>query len=448
VSERFWDRVLQRLEEETLVPILGPDLLAVGERERSLQPERGASEASREARAVGAGPQGSDRSLLYPLLAKSLARHLGVSAEDLPAGSELSEVSRRYLAKSKDSQEIYRSLRVVLREIEPIPIPEPLHLLARISKLDLFVTTTFDVLMERAVDHQRFDGQRQTLAFAYAPSDRQDLPPEFGRLGRPAVFHLLGRLSGTPHSFAVTREDTLEFQESLQRRPPGFLFDKLRQSDLLILGSPLSSWLTRLLAQGLPEQDAPALFVERASGTIETAPVKNAIGFVEELHGRWIELSFEDHLGPAASIPTGAVLLSAVEADRSAAESLRAALDRAGIDVVLDLDDTPLEPRKEKRLRAALSRLAAFAPLISETSARSPRRFLRPEWVEAILEAGRTAPSGRFVLPVAIDDSPRGEMPEGFGELIWEKLPGGEPSSEFVKTLVEIQRRYRRAKSA
>ena len=79
--------------------------------------------------------------------------------------------------------------------------------------------------------------------------------------GSSAVFHLMGRLSGTPHTFAVTREDTLEFMESLQSRPPGFLFDKLRDADLLFLGSPLSGWLSRLLGQGSPERDAPDRYV-------------------------------------------------------------------------------------------------------------------------------------------------------------------------------------------
>src|SRR5262245_46089719 len=176
VSERFWERLLQRMDEERVAPILGPELLTLRD-------------------------EGQD-SLLYPLLAKSLGVHLSVDARELPPGSELQEASRRFLAKSKDVQEIYRSLRVVFRELEPIPIPEALLALAKIPRLKLFVTTTFDVLIERAVDSERFDGQRQTLAFAYAPSDRQDLPPEFGRLGRPAVFHLMGRLSGTPHTFA------------------------------------------------------------------------------------------------------------------------------------------------------------------------------------------------------------------------------------------------------
>jgi TIR domain len=429
VSERFWERLFQRLDEEAVVPILGADLLTL-------------SDEGRE-------------SLLYPLLAKRLAERLSVESADLSPGSELQDVSRRFLSRSKDVQEIYRSLRVVFRELEPLPIPDALLDLARIPRLKLFVSTTFDVLIERAVDRERFDGQRQTLAFAYAPSDRQDLPPEFGRLGRPAVFHLMGRLSGTPHSFAVTREDTLEFMESLQTRPPGFLFDKLREADLLILGSPLSAWLCRLLAQGGPDRDAPVLFVDRGRGTTEAPPFESAVALVRELNRRWREFSPGEEAAPppiAASLraPAGAVFLACVVEDRSAGESLREALDRAGVDVILDHDDAPLAPKWEKRLKSALALSSAFVPVISERSVKADRRFLHREWVEAILEAGRAAPSGRFVLPVAIDDTARESpaIPREFGDLKWERLPGGKPSSELVKTLIELQRSYRRAKSA
>jgi hypothetical protein len=419
--------MLQRLEEETVVPVIGPDLLTV-------------SHEGRE-------------TLLVPLLAERLAGHLGVAAADLPRGSELQEVSRRFLTKSSVVQEIYRSLRVVFRELEPIPIPEPLLELARIPRFKLFVTTTFDVLMERAVDEARFDGQRQTLAFAYAPSDRQDLPPEFDRLRRPAVFHLLGRLSGTPHSFAVTREDTLEFMDSLQSRPPGFLFDKLRESDLLILGSRLSEWLARLLAQGGPGTDAPVLFVERGKGTTEAPFAGSAVDLVRELSRRFREFSPREEAAPpsiafSSGMPSGAVYLSCAAEDRSAAETIREALDRAGIDVILDHDDAPLAPQWENRLKSALGQCSVFVPVVSARSLKAGRRFLRTEWVEAILEAGSAAPSGRFVLPVVIDDTSPGSsaIPGEFGELQWEKLPGGQPSSEFVKTLVELQRSYRRAK--
>jgi hypothetical protein len=416
--------VLQCLEEERVIPILGPDLLEVN--------------------LEGTGTP------LYPLLARKLAAHLGVSSEDLPGGSELQEVARRHLARSRDVQEIYRSVRLVFRELDPIPIPEPLLDLARIPALELFVTTTFDVLAELALDRERFDGMRQTLAFAYAPNDRQDLPPEFDRIRRPAVFHLFGRLSGTPHSFAVTREDTLQFLDSLQTRPPGFLFDKLRESDLLILGSPLSGWIARLLGRDRLEENAPVVFVDRRDSTTEASVQAPVLEFVRELSRRWSEISREEPGRSAGEVTAGAVYLSTVAADRAVAESIRDTLDRSGVDVFLEEDDSALSPRRDRKLRNALRECAAFVPVMSGRSKDAPRRFLQKEWVEAILEAARAAPAGRFVLPVVVDDasSKDASLPREFGELKWEKLPGGKPSSDFVKTLVELQRSYRRAKSA
>jgi hypothetical protein len=409
--------------------------------------------------------------LLHPLLASRLARRLNVSDEGLPAGLELQEVARRHLAKSREVQEIYRSLRVVFRELDPIPVPGPLLQLARIPRFKLFVTTTFDVLAERAVDEVRFSGVRQTLSFAYAPADKQDLPPELDRLNRPAVFHLLGRLSGTPHSYALTREDGLEFMQSLSSKTgdaPGYLFDKLGRSDLLFIGTHLAFRLARLFtrnARGGPEIGAPAeveleadsnpvLFVHRRSGESEVHRGTAAPDFVSELHRRWTEASPSTDAEPPAPIgellsspgaQLGAVFLSCAGFDRDAAESIRDALDRAGVDVILDRDDQQLPDRWERKLRGFVSECSLFVPVISARSLSAPRRFFRAEWVEAILDAGKVVPSGRFILPVVIDDTSPHEtaMPGEFGELPWEKLPGGRPSSDLVKTIVEIQRSYR-----
>jgi hypothetical protein len=435
-SERFWERAIERLEEGSVVPILGPDLLEVVHEGR--------------------------KSLFYPLVATRLAGFLGVAGGDLPRGRELEEVARRYLSSSDDVQEIYRCLRVVFHELDALATPEPLLKLARIPELDLFVTTTFDVWTERAVDLERFSGQRQTLAFAYAPNDKQDLPPEFERLNRPAVFHLFGRISGTPHSFAVTREDTLAFMQSLESRAedsPGFFFDKLRRSDLLILGSDAAEWLARLCTRdtraeqhgGPGAGSQGALFVCRFSGRTELLSGPAPLYVVDELYRRSSDLRQEREPPPASLLPlvsqpalqSGAVLLSSVEADRKEALALRDELDRAGVDVLLDWDDAPLPEKWERKLKGFLSECSVFVPLVSRRSVEAERRFFRPEWIEAIGHAARTVPSGRFVVPVTLDDvSPASRaLPEAFGEISWEKS-----TSELVRNVVELQRSYRSAR--
>jgi hypothetical protein len=176
---------------------------------------------------------------------------------------------------------------------------------------------TFDVLMERAVDEARFDGQRQTRPRTRPATVR--IPSGVRSAGLPRGVPPLGRLSGTPHSFAVTREDTLEFMESLLSRPPGFLFDKLRESDLLILGSRFSEWLARHLAQG-EGMEAPVLFVERAKGTTEALSAGSAVELVRELSRRFREFSPQEEAAPpsiafSSGMPSGAVFLSCAGED-------------------------------------------------------------------------------------------------------------------------------------
>jgi hypothetical protein len=242
----------------------------------------------------------------------------------------------------------------------------------------------------------------------------------------------------------------LQFLDSLQTRPPGFLFDKLRESDLLILGSPLSGWIGRLLGRDGLEERAPVVFVDRRDSTTEASIDVPVSEFVRELSRRWGEIAREEPGRSTGEVTTGTVYLSAIAADGRLAESLRETLDRSGVDVFLDLDDSALSPRRDRKLRNALRECAAFVPVMSAGSPNAARRFLQKEWVEAILEAARAAPSGRFVLPAVVDDASSGDpsLPTEFGELKWEKLPGGKPSSDFVKTLVQLQRSYRRAKSA
>lgn len=412
------------------------------------------------------------RTLLYPVLAGELATRLEISSSGLPSGDELQEVARRYMTTSNDVQDIYRELRVILRELEPIAIPKPLAQLADIPKLKLFVTTTFDFMMERAINAARFDGQRQTLAFSYAPNDKQDLPREFDRLNRPTVYQLMGRFSGTPHSYAVTHEDTLRFIQSLQAKTedsPNMLFDKLKSGNLLILGSHFADWIASFFMRGasggrqieipleLDVQDdarGGVLLLQRFSGGTRVFRGHGATAFVDELSRRFTESQLADEPESPPSIgalQAGAVFLSYARDDLSAAESIRDALDRGGVDVVFDNDDaTDVGDKWEKKLRSIVGECSLFMPVVSQHSLAADRRFFRAEWVAAILEARKAIPSGRFVLPVAIDDTSPTEraIPEEFGKLDWERWTSDKPNSELVEKVVQLQRSYRSASFA
>jgi hypothetical protein len=119
--------------------------------------------------------------------------------------------------------------------------------IAEITDFDLYVTTTFDSLMEDALNTVRFGGIRSTDVLAYAPNKVTDLAVERAQLARPLVYHLMGRLSASP-TYVISDEDVLEFVCSLQTAhyTPQKLFRELEHSHLLLLGGGFSDWLTRM----------------------------------------------------------------------------------------------------------------------------------------------------------------------------------------------------------
>src|SRR5262249_9891936 len=248
--------------------------------------------------------------LLYPLLAQRLAEYLGVSGDELPHGNELNTVACRFLAQGNQVEDIYPALKTIMPKNDELSVPEPLMQLASIRPLKLFVSTTFDPLLEWALNQVRFGGQERTQNFAYAPNAVEDLPSEIARLDRPVVFYLFGRLSAIP-AYVVTQEDTLEFVHSLQSEisQPHLLFDELNRNNLLILGSCFDDWLARffirtakrqrlLMVRGSTDYLADTkvssdnnlmVFLHHFSSRTKIFRDGDPVEFVKELHRRWLE---------------------------------------------------------------------------------------------------------------------------------------------------------------
>ena len=187
VVELLWDQLLQFIEEESVVAVVGPELVQL----------------SIEGRQVP----------LYSHLAERLAPKLGVSAEGLPDANPLHEVACRHLQQGGDLQYVYSSLSSILKSCDGLQLPEPLLKLADIRPIQLYVSTTFDPFLARALDQVRFGGQSTTAVYSYSPDDAQDIPGPVETSGRPAVYHLFGKVSAYPR-YAVTEEDVLEFVHS------------------------------------------------------------------------------------------------------------------------------------------------------------------------------------------------------------------------------------------
>ncbi len=446
----FWDQLTQLIAEERVVPVLGRDLLIVRYKGRE---ER-----------------------LYALVAKRLAQYLQVAGDELPMGGEIYTVVCRYLEHGNRIEDVYAALKVVMPVAEELSIPEPLLKLAAIHPFKLFVTTTFDPLLVRAINHVRFDGTSKTRVLSYSPNAVEDLPGPIDTLDRPTAYYLLGRLSAIP-AYAVTEEDILEFLHSLQSasRHPNLLLDELNRANLLILGCGFEDWLARFFmratkrhrllgATGGTDYVADAkitndtdlvLFLRRFSTRTKLYEGGGALKFIDELHRRWTE-RFPQRQSDgrtdtrpfvsADQMEPGVVFLSYASEDKSVAVKIKEALEDVGVDVFFDKNDLRAGEDYEVKLRRAISESSLFLPVISQNTLTRQRRFFRIEWNQALEEALKVAPSERYIIPVVIDATSPTEpgLPERFRKLHWESLPDGRVAMDFANMIRTLYRKYQK----
>jgi len=453
-SSIFWDTLLQLIEEGKVVPIAGQDLLTIAD---------------------PAGPK-----LLYAYLAEHLAQYVGVSSDNLPLGGELNEVACRFLAKGNQVEDIYPALKAVAAKAEVLPIPEPLLHLADIKPLQLFVSTTFDSFLTRALNQQRFGGTAKTRVCAFSPTEVEDLPSDLKSLSSPLVYHLLGKVSATP-AYAVTQEDVVEFFHSLQSEThqPPLLFDELQRRSLLILGSRFSGWLPRFFMRMAKRQRLSAggksdyvvdaevsndlnqvLFLESFSKATKIYRSGGVVEFVRELHQRWIERHPDDPGQAATALPSaamppegepGSVFLSYSSGDAAVAEKIKTALEAAGVDVFFDREQLQPGDDWEAKLRRSIHQCSLFLPIISQQTLTPDRRFFRVEWNLALDEAQKAsfAAEEAFLLPVVIDDTriDHPAIPAKFSATQWKSLPGGQPTPDFISRVQQLYRKYQKARA-
>ena len=439
-----WDDLLNYIEERRVIPIIGPDLLRV-QTDRGLRP-------------------------LYEWLAGKLAARLQVDPVGLPQPLTLNDVVCSYLGQRGRREEAYTRLRSIMREVEFEP-PPALRQLVQVTDFDLFVTTTFDPLLERAVNLERYGGQPMAEVIAYAPNRVADLPAERGQLQRAVVYHMLGRLSASP-TYVVSDEDMLEFICALQSEhlTPEKLFHELEHNHLLLIGSDFSNWLARLFLRmakrkrlsdprdvGEVLADDHTLKDERLVAFLQQVSVRTRVyagaeAFVAELHSRWLRRrgggagaaasvpAPQRFLPPSREMPDNAIFVSYAREDLPAVQRLKASMDAAGLVTWFDLDRLEGGDDYDRKIHANIARCSYFVPVISANTQRRLEGYFRREWSYAVDRARNIAEGAVFIVPVCIDETTEAEalVPEKFKALHMTRVPAGEPGPEFLRRLQEL----------
>ena len=457
MNDSSWKRLLDKIQESNVVPIVGARLLVGADGQTSLQGQ----------------------------VAKRLLEDCGRSTgAPLPPFRELNEAVAM-LRGSIEPQDLYDlvhdAIRSVIHPPEPAippPIPKPIRQLAQISGFRLFVTLTPDDLLARSL-RKRCAVNEIVHSPNLPTSEGKDLPNDWKtRWGEVQLLYLFGKSRSAP-MFAIHDEDVLEYAHNVIARgsqvPTAFL-GELQQRNLLLIGCNFPDWLTRFflrafnqrrlsekdrrawLIEPLQEEESLTVFLRSYSKETEVLSQNSPVEFVAELYERWMaahggeteEAGSPDEKSP----PRGAMFFISYsrKTDIAQAESLYQALLKQGLtEGDLWFDRLTIEPGADfqRKIMDGIQGCRYFLPVISKAANRREEGFVFTEWQEA---CDRIRQMNReFVLPVIVDPEYDPEIYDPKPVWEWRRMkidfghaPGGLPDGRLEAKLKALVREARR----
>jgi len=436
-----WDDLLLAIRDKNLLPVIGPALVTVTVNGRTMP--------------------------FTDWLVPEFMKNLGM--DDCGDLKSLNEVVRCYLDRERKQEvDIYGTIRKLVENYKDLPVPQGLTDLAAIRDFDLFITSTFDGFLAKALCEARpgYKADEGGLAI-FRPNRHVDIPK---KIPDTFVYHVLGSCRTCP-DFALWEEDYMEFLCALLIAPKDNLmnlFTELNNRSLLLIGAPFDDWIVRLFLRIAKQErlsgrrpgiwgylaDKPHLlgepmifYFDKIIGSPKIVPLDPA-RFVAELRRRWEEkygLRNGDDL--LASIPDdmerGSVFISYSHDDKEAAIKFAIGLRAAGVPVWLDRSRLKPGGDWNQTLKMAVQhRCSLFISLISRNTEADDQRFVHTErkWIADVHVAG-------FVkyIPVIIDDTGKGLLEPGiFSHLHRYRLEAGDVTLEFSKTILAYLAQYKK----
>ena len=450
----FWDDLLPLIEDGQVVPIVGSDMLEMG-----------------------------PHLFFYKMVAEQLAAELKIPSDRLPPDFQINDVVCASTDFHGDSLAVRPQLimRILskLKPADPAGLPEALRLLAEIPNFSLFVSTTFDSLLEDSIEAVR---KRKPAVVSFPPSSSNiDFDEALMDQSGSMVFQALGRAS-VSSTFAMTEGQMLEQMHDFMAGEgrPKKLIARLQQSHLLILGVDFPDWLARFLlrlARSKPLWDSRTFmefiadtrcmqpgfsqFIERFS------PLRSHLyadgsptDFVRELHRRWFERHPATEAAPAAAAPVdgekptvmapGSIFISYASEDRRAAFRIADELSNAGLEVWIDRRLKPGDNFRDV-IEGNIRLCSAFVGIISANTQddSGQGRWFRKEREQAVGKAGfYYGTDRRFLFPVVVDATPDSELMEYrkqiFGERSAVRAIDGQVPPALIQELDTAQKAYRK----
>ncbi len=143
----------------------------------------------------------------------------------------------------------------------------------------------------------------------------------------------------------------------------------------------------------------------------------------------------------------GAVFLSYAHEDTGAARRIADALRGFGIQVWFDQHELRGGDAWDAKIRHQIRNCALFLPVISASTQARSEGYFRREWKVAVDRTQDMHEAVPFIVPVVIDDTTESTalVPEPFLRVQWTRLPGGEPTAQFVEQVKHLLEPPRKA---
>ncbi len=407
MNETGWKRLLDKIGESNVVPIIGTRLLVEGDGKTSLQAK----------------------------VAARLLHDRGKDADEisLPLFRELNEAVSQ-LKRSVDLQELYEDVHDALDAVtggDDFAIPTPIQQLAEIADFRLFVTLTPDDLLARnlrrrcAVNEIIYSPNLPTTEGKDLLSDWQTHPGEVN------VLYLFGKSRSAP-MFAIHDEDVLEYAHNViahGNQILGVFLGELQQRNLLLIGCNFPEWLSRFflratnqkrlsenyrrswLVEQLKPEESFTCFLSSYGGGTEVLSDLSPVEFVAELHRRWMNehgVAAQEPKRPADEmVPRGTIFFISYsrQTDRARAESLYQSLLKLGVTQgEVWFDRHSIEPGQDfkRRILDGIRSCRYFLPLLSRSSDRREEAFVFTEWKQA--DERQKGVNRDFLFPVIVDN--------------------------------------------
>ena len=399
-DESRWQQLLNEIDNENVIPVIGPDLLVAP---KLIKEHVGSDEFVRSEN-------------LHQQLISFIAKSTGVCTRPRTFSQLVYDENYKKMVRNNPNQIyllIYQMLSNIkqIKEIDEKPSQLLIDLLGT-KKFPFVITTSFTPIVENVMED--VFGKVNVLNFNSNP---QESSQEKGGdikgvsdLKQPTVYYMFGKFCNMADRFVVTDSDMMKFCSKWIKGEgvPKNLTEALKKKYLLILGNNYSDWLFRFVWYGLRSttnemksdivvndraEDSFKEFLERLETFFQEDPSKVIKSIKDDMEARSIASTLR------TTYETD-VFISYSRSDKTIAEKLKKKLE--SVDLKVWFDDGSIKKAEDwgPAIERGIKNTRLFLPLLTknvEQESFIPHEY-RTEWNIASTLASKMG--GRaFIVP-------------------------------------------------